>query len=151
MSTGVSSPVAASALLAGSSSRPAAAAARRRRPVTALTTSSRELAFHDVVRANLRELELIRGDREAGPFVERARRSAGVAPDARRPLIARVIDERVEHGAACAAAACLEHGRHATHAPGSGLAVAADEADGHELLAEKRSNRKGSRRLVLGK
>ena len=58
--------------------------------------------------------------------------------------------ERVEHRRAGAAAARVRRGRHPAHPPRAGIALAPDEADGHQLIALEGSGRERAGGLVAG-
>ena len=61
-----------------------------------------------------------------------------------------VLQERVEHHRAGAAAACPGRGRHAAHAPRTRAAVGHDKADGDKLITVERPDGESAGRLVCG-
>jgi hypothetical protein len=106
------------------------------------------LALHHKVGADLGELELLGDDAEAGAFIQGTGGCTRVAPYARGTMGDGVPHKRVEDRCTCPLAACVRVGRHATHSPGTRLAVGCYEPDGYRCPVIEDADRKCAGGLV---
>jgi hypothetical protein len=100
------------------------------------------LALHHKVGADLGELELLGDDAEAGTFIQGTGGCTRVAPYAQGAIGDGVPHKRVEDCCTCPLAACVQIGRHATHSPGTRLAVGCYEPNGYRCPVIEDTDRK---------